>query len=48
MPKVPEFVKDKESLPAHDSEKHVLDPIEDANRFSDQIVRLESAAIAPP
>jgi hypothetical protein len=48
MPKVPEFVKDKESLPAHDPEKHVLDPIGDGNRFSDQIMRQESAAIAPP
>jgi hypothetical protein len=40
MPKVPEFVKDKESLPAHDPEKHVLDPIADGIRFSDPITPL--------
>jgi hypothetical protein len=28
-----EFVKDKESLPTHDPEKHVLDLIGDGNRF---------------
>jgi hypothetical protein len=30
---VREFVKDKESLPTHDPEKHVLDLIGDGNRF---------------
>jgi hypothetical protein len=51
MPKVPEFVKDKKSLPACDPEKHVLDPIEDGIRFSDQIIapgkRRYCAALIP-